>query len=493
MTVCKDELGRPYFPVTFVEENEMRRNRQTKIVATIGPASGSYELLEQLFLKGVDVFRMNFSHGTAENQQNYYDMLREIEAGYGRPIGIIADLQGPKFRIGQFKEGHIALERGMIIRLDLDTARGNEKRINLPHPEVIEVLKEGDEFLLDDGNVRMKVRKKGHDFIEAEILSGRSLSDNKGLNLPGIVLPVTALTDKDRDDLETALDMGIGWIAQSFVQRPEDVMEAKLLIAGRAKLMIKLEKPSALEHLDEMIDIADGVMLARGDLGVEIPAENVPAVQKKVVRKTRHAGKPIVVATQMLESMIDNPRPTRAEASDVATAVYDGADAVMLSAETAIGNYPLEAVNIMNRICEKTESDDIYRKGIEADHPELENSAADAITTAAYYVARQIDAACITNYTSSGSTTVRTSRQRPAVPILCLTAHLEVARRLAIMYGVHAVHVGIMPDFNEAVKKALYYAKEQELAKEGDHLIITAGVPFGTPGSTNSLRVAKVE
>ncbi len=471
----------------------MRRRRQTKIVATIGPASDSQEVLEQLFLKGVDVFRLNFSHGASEDHQRRCDTIRALEKKYERPIAIIADLQGPKLRIGRFAEGKIDLAPGMVMRFDLDETPGDNTRVSLPHPEVIEVLKTGDEFLLNDGNVRMRVLSKGSDHIQAEVISGSSLSNNKGLNVPGIVLPIAALTEKDKKDLDRALDMNVDWVAQSFVQRPEDVSEAKVLIAGRARLMIKLEKPSALEHLDEMLEIADGVMLARGDLGVEIPAENVPSVQKKVVRKVRHSGKPIVVATQMLESMIDNPRPTRAEASDVATAVYDGADAVMLSAETAIGRFPLEAVEIMDRICRRTESDETYRKIIESDHPGLESNAADAITTAAYYVARQVNAASIVNVTSSGSTTIRTSRQRPAMPILSMTQHLDVARRLAVMYGVHAVHVGHMNNFAEAVEKAIEQSKAQELATPGQSIVLTAGVPFGHPGSTNILRVAVVE
>lgn len=471
----------------------MRRRRQTKIVATVGPASDNAEILEQLFLKGVDVFRFNFSHGTHEDHQRRYEIIRELEKKHRRPIGIIADLQGPKLRIGKFENNSIEIKPGNIIRFDLDEMPGNNSRVNLPHPEIIEILEDGDQFLLNDGNVRMKVVANGQSFFDAEVIAGNALSNNKGLNVPGIVLPIAALTPKDRIDLDYALDMGADWIAQSFVQRPEDVSEAKILIAGRAKLMIKLEKPSALEHLDEMLEITDGVMLARGDLGVEIPAEDVPSVQKKVVRKVRHSGKPIVVATQMLESMIEHPRPTRAEASDVATAVYDGADAVMLSAETAAGNYPFEAVEIMNRICQRTESDETYRHVIEADHPELESNAADAITTAACVVANQVNAACITNITCSGSTTVRTARQRPSMPILSLTQHITVARRLALMYGVHAVHVGHMENFAEAVQKAIEQSKVQELAKEGQSIVLTAGVPFGSPGSTNVLRVAVVE
>ncbi|NCC23160.1 MAG: pyruvate kinase [Alphaproteobacteria bacterium] len=471
----------------------IRRNRQTKIVATLGPASESPDVLETLFLKGVDVFRLNYSHGSHEAHQKRYDAIRALEEKYKRPIAILADMQGPKLRIGTFREDRIALSPGMVLRMDLDEEEGDEKRVSLPHPEVIDALNAGDDILLDDGNVRMRVKKKGRTWLDCEVVFGNKLSNNKGFNIPGVILPITALTEKDRKDLTHALDMGCDWIAQSFVQRPDDVAEARRLIAGRAGLMIKIEKPSALEYLEQMVDLADGVMLARGDLGVEIPAEDVPSVQKRVVRLVRHAGKPIVVATQMLESMVENARPTRAEASDVATAVYDGTDAVMLSAETAVGRYPEEAVSIMDRICRRTESDETYRRIIEADQLEYDSNASDAITTAANQVAQQIQAACITNFTSSGSTTIRTARQRPSMPILCLTEYLSVARRLAILYGVHAVHVGSAGSFAEAVGKATQQAKIHGLASKGQRLVITAGVPFGTPGSTNILRVAWVE
>ncbi len=472
---------------------KIRRNRQTKIVATIGPASSEKDKLRALVEAGVDVLRLNFSHGAHDDHRERMRVIRELEDEFSHPIAVIADMQGPKLRVGKFKNGKIDLTVGMQIRLDLDPAPGDEKRVNLPHPEIIEALTEGDDILLDDGKVRIRVQEKGQNFLVAEVLTGKKLSDNKGFNVPGTILPIAALTEKDRRDLEVALDMGADWIAQSFVQRPEDVAEAKALIDGRAALMIKIEKPSALNCLAEMIEIADGVMLARGDLGVEIPAEDVPAVQKRVVRMVRHAGKPIVVATQMLESMIDNPRPTRAEASDVATAVYDGTDAVMLSAETAVGAYPIEAVTIMNRICKQTEADELYRRMMDSDTPDSEQSASDAITAAADQVARTIHAACITNFTSSGSTTLRTVRQRPPMPILCLTEDERVARRLSVCYGVYSVRVGRVNNFAEAVAKAIESSKWSGLAHEGQRLVLTAGVPFGTPGSTNILRVAWVE
>ncbi len=471
----------------------VQRHRQTKIVATLGPASSSQEMIRKLFKAGVDVFRLNFSHGSHEDHRERVAFIREIEKEFSMPVGIIADLQGPKLRVGKFKNGEIALKKGMKLRLDLDKAEGDETRVNLPHPEIIKVLNAGDQILMDDGKVRMEIVDKGDDFLNAKVIAGVKISNNKGVNVPGVMLPIAALTAKDRKDLTAALAMGVDWVALSFVQRPEDVAEARKLIGGKAALMAKIEKPTALERFDEIMDFVDGIMLARGDLGVEIPPEEVPAVQKRIVRQVRHAGKPIIVATQMLESMIESPAPTRAEASDVATAVYDGADAVMLSAETAAGKYPLEAVSIMNRICQHTEGDELYQKFIEAEKLHTEADSSDAITAAAYRVAHDIKAACIVNYTTSGSTARRTARQRPAHPIMCLTQDNNVARRLCLSYGVHAVHVTDVQDTGGALKKASALALEHKLAKKGDRLVLTAGVPFGTPGSTNILRVAWVE
>jgi len=352
----------------------------------------------------------------------------------------------------------------------------------------------GDHIFLDDGKVRVKIIGKGDCYLEGEVESGQALSNHKGFNIPGVILPITALTAKDKIDLEAALDMGVDWIAQSFVQTAADVAEAAALIKGRASLMVKIEKPSALVHLQDIVDLADGVMLARGDLGVEIPPENVPAAQKNVVRMVRGMGKPVVVATQMLESMIENARPTRAEASDVATAVYDGADCVMLSAETAVGAYPVRAVEMMDRIARTTEVDENYLDMMEAARPEALNTSSDAITTAAYYVAQDVDAKLIVNYTLSGSTALRTARQRPEVPILCLTPDLNVARCLMLSYGVHAVHdENGLEDFTGPARHAAKIAVEKEFLKMGERFIMTAGMPFGVAGSTNILRIAKVE
>ncbi len=473
--------------------NQIIRARQTKIVATLGPASGDPDMMRKLFQAGVDVFRMNFSHGTHEAHAKNLATARMLEKEFDRPVAVLSDLQGPKNRIGKFANGSIEVKAGHIMRFDLDETPGDEGRVCLPHPEVIAVMKPGSDILLDDGKVRVTIREQGKDYLVGEVIAGSKLSNNKGFNVPNVFIPGAALTDKDRKDLAAALEMGVDWVAQSFVQRPEDVAETRKIIAGRAALMAKIEKPSAVELMAEILDHVDGIMLARGDLGVEIPPEDVPAVQKRIVRQTRYAGKPIIVATQMLESMIDNPRPTRAEASDVATAVYDGADAVMLSAETASGQYPLEAVSIMDRILQRTESDPAYRAIMNADHPKTENDASDAITVAATHVANDIDAKAIVNYTTSGSTALRTVRQRPATPILCLSQNESTARRLMLSYGVRSFHVQEISTFAETVQLATKLVSEKGYAQKNERIVITAGVPFGTPGSTNVLRVAWVE
>ncbi len=470
-----------------------RRNRKTKIVATLGPASSTPEMVKQLYDAGVDVFRLNFSHGTHEDHEKRIKIIRELEKQCGCPIGVFADLQGPKLRLGTFKDGGVDIVKGMRVTLDSNPAIGTAQRVCLPHPEVMEVLEEGADILLDDGKVHLHVVKKGADFVETEVIAGKRLMDRKGVNLPNVILKSNVITDKDRRDLEYACNMGVDWIALSFVQRPEDVAEARKLIAGRTKIISKIEKPSALVHLQQIIDMSDAIMVARGDLGVEIPAEKVPAAQKRMIHACRQAGKPVIVATQMLESMINSPRPTRAEASDVATAIYDGTDAVMLSAETASGEYPLEAVGIMHRIAVDVEVDELYRKIMDAEHPDPDKNSPDAITAAAVTVSNTIAAAAIVNYTTSGSTALRTARERPSVPILCLTESMSAARRLQLSYGVYPVHTKDVDNFADMVKKAVTLALEHKIAAKGQRLVITAGVPFGTPGSTNILRVAWVE
>jgi pyruvate kinase len=469
-----------------------RRFRLTKIVATLGPASSTPEMIRALFEAGVDVFRLNFSHGTHADHAKRLTAIREMEAEVGRPVAIMADLQGPKLRIGTFAEGPITLHPGQEMRFDLDRTPGDSTRVALPHPEIISVLTPGSELLLDDGRVRLVVTRVGPEHADVKVVSGTKLSDRKGVNVPGVILPLSPLTPKDREDLVFALDQGVDWVALSFVQQPEDVAEARRLIGGRAALLSKLEKPSAIEHLEAIIELSDGVMVARGDLGVEMPAEDVPSIQKRVVREARRAGKPVIVATQMLESMVSAPAPTRAEASDVATAVYDGADAVMLSAETASGDYPIEAVSMMDRIAKRVEHDPLYRNIMDAQHPDPQSTAADAITAAANQVAHTIHAAAIVTYTTSGSTTLRAARERPEAPIICLTAQRATARRMALTYGVHSVLTADVSTFAEMVQKATRIAQHDGIADEGQRLVITAGVPFGTPGNTNILRIAWV-
>ncbi|GAB5387760.1 MAG: pyruvate kinase [Alphaproteobacteria bacterium] len=471
----------------------MRRDRQTKIVATLGPATDSREMIEACIKAGVDVFRFNFSHGSHEDHKKRMQLVRELEYELDRMITVLADLQGPKLRVGTFKDEKIELSRGHKLRFDLDPTPGDETRVCLPHPEIIKVMEEGSTLLLDDGRVRMRVMEAGDDYLIAEVRDGTQLSNRKGVNVPDVVLPLSPLTDKDRKDLAFALELGVDWVALSFVQQPSDVAEARKLMKGHPQaLMVKIEKPAAIDNLDELIEMSDGVMLARGDLGVEMPAERVPILQKQVAKAVRKAGKPVIIATQMLESMVSAPTPTRAEASDVATAVYDGADAVMLSAETAAGDYPLEAISIMDRIAYTTERDEFYRTLRENEHPEPQGTSADAITIAARQVAMDIHAAAIVTFTTSGSTTLRAARERPPMPILCLTPSKQTARRLQLSYGVHSVHSADITSFTEMVEKASINALRYRYAEVGDRLVVTAGVPFGTPGTTNNLRIARV-
>lgn len=471
----------------------VRRTRHTKIVATVGPATESMEELRKLFIAGADVLRLNFSHGTQEDHGRVLARIRALEEEFDRPIGVIGDLQGPKLRVGTFREGAIALEPGQRLRLDLDPTPGDAGRVYLPHPEIIAALQAGHNLLLDDGKVRLTVVDKGEDYLVGEVVAGTRLSDHKGFNVPDIVLPLSPLTEKDHKDLEFALDQGVDWIALSFVQRPEDVDEAREIIGDRADIMLKLEKPAAITHLDALIERSDSIMVARGDLGVEMSIEDVPSLQKTIVRKSRMAGRPVIVATQMLESMITAPAPTRAEVSDVATAVYDGSDAVMLSAETAAGAHPVEAVGFMDRVVRRCESDPDYRRLMESQRPVAEGTSADAITRAAHETAKTVDAVAIVTYTASGTTTLRAARERPAAPILAIASRSPIARRLALSYGVHAVFAPEdIQSFRDVVVKAESIAQEHGIAKKGDRLVITAGVPFGQSGSTNILRIFEV-
>ncbi|HYM30133.1 MAG TPA: pyruvate kinase [Candidatus Cybelea sp.] len=471
----------------------MRRQRNTKIVATLGPASSDPAMIARLFEAGADVFRLNFSHGGRDEHRQRHAAIRALEDATGRPIGILADLQGPKLRVGTLAGGTAHLLQGSHFRLDLSTVPGDRTRAPLPHPEIFAALAAGMRVLLDDGKIRLVVKEAGNDYADCMVVTGGTLTDRKGVNVPDAVLPLTSLTEKDRSDLEFAIGLGVDWVALSFVQRPDDLAEARKLVAGRAAVLAKIEKPAAVRRLDEIIELADALMVARGDLGVELPLEEVPGLQKRIIRAARRAGRPVIVATQMLESMVHAPSPTRAEVSDVATAVWDGTDAIMLSAESAAGEYPVDAVATMSRIAERIESEPLYRGIMDAEHANPEPTSADAITAAARQVAETINAAAIVTYTTSGSTALRAARERPRVPVLCLTPSLDTARRLTIAWGVHCVPNIDATNFGDMVEKAGRTAMTEGFAEKGQRIVITAGVPFGTPGATNILRLAWVD
>ena len=470
----------------------MKRERSARILATLGPASSTRERIRALAEAGADVFRLNFSHGSHEDHAERYRLIRAVEAEIGRPIGVLMDLQGPKLRVGRFAEGKVALVPGARFRLDLDPTAGDAKRANLPHPEIFAALEAGTELLLDDGKLRLRVDACGADFADTTVLVGGTLSDRKGVNVPGVVLPISPLTAKDRADLDFGLALGVDWVALSFVQRPEDLREARELVGDRAWIMAKLEKPAAIDALDAIIALADGVMVARGDLGVELPPQQVPVLQRRIVRAARAAGRPVVVATQMLESMISSPVPTRAEASDVATAIYDGADAVMLSAESASGQYPVEAVSIMHGIVCEVERDPAWRAGLEASHTAAAANTPDAICCALRRVAGLLEPAATVAYTSSGFSALRASRERPVAPILALTPQPTTARRLALVWGVHAVPFEEVHDVAEMVEHAARAVQNLGFGSAGDAVVVIAGLPFGQRGSTNLLHVARI-
>jgi pyruvate kinase len=459
----------------------MRRQRRAKIVATLGPASSDAAMIARLFAAGVDVFRINMSHTSQDRMRELIAMIRGIERDTGRPIGILVDLQGPKLRLGTFTGGAVTVANGASFVLDSDPSPGDATRAYLPHPEIFNAVEPGHTLLIDDAK-RMVTR------VEV----GGRLSDRKGVSLPETTIPFSALAEKDRSDLEAALDAGTDWVALSFIQRPEDIAEAKKITRGRAAVMAKIEKPQAVNRLSEIMDLADALMVARGDLGVEMPLEKVPGVQKQMTRLGRVTGKPVVVATQMLESMINAPVPTRAEVSDVATAIFEGADAVMLSAESAAGKYPVEAVATMNRIAEEVEGEEVYRSIIDAQRARPEATGADAIADAAREIADTLDLAAVICWTSSGSTALRVARERPRPPIVALSPNIATGRTLAVVWGVHCVITEDARDQDDMVDRACRIAFKEGFAKAGQRVIVVAGVPFGTPGATNMLRIAYV-
>ncbi|MDH1560090.1 pyruvate kinase [Pseudomonas sp. MDMC216] len=467
----------------------MNADKKVKILATLGPAIRDATHIRQLVEAGVNLFRLNFSHGEHADHAQRYQWVREVERELNQPIGILMDLQGPKLRVGRFAEGKVQLVNSQSLRLDLDATPGDASRVNLPHPEIIEALQPGMSLLLDDGRLRLKVTAKQNDAVITEVIAGGELSDRKGVNVPEAVLQLSPLTEKDRRDLAFGLELGVDWVALSFVQRPEDVVEARELIQGKAFLMAKIEKPSAVIHLEEIAKLCDAIMVARGDLGVEVPAENVPRIQKDIVRTCRQLGRPVVVATQMLESMRFSPAPTRAEVTDVANAVAEGADAVMLSAETASGDYPLETVQMMSKIIRQVENGPDYQSQLDVGRPQAEATASDAISCAIRRISSILPVAALVNYTESGSSSLRASRERPKAPILSLTPSLTTARRLTVAWGIYSVVNERLRRVEEVTSTALEIAQAQGMAKRGETVVITAGEPFGQPGSTNSLRI----
>ena len=470
----------------------MRRGRKTKIVATLGPVSSSPEGMRALFEAGADVFRINMSHNTPDSLKDVQARVRRLEGSVGRPIGILVDLQGPKTRLGKLPGGAIDLKEGDRIKLVREDASDDPAVLPIPHGEVFAALKQRHCLLIDDGRVRLRTWASKPDSAEAVVELGGVIKDRKGVNLPDTLLPVSSMTDKDRRDLHAAVDLGVDWIALSFVQRPDDVAELRKLVAGRAAILAKIEKPKALESLSEILELSDALMVARGDLGVELPIETVPGRQKEITRAARRVGKPVIVATQMLESMIEAPGPTRAEVSDVATAVYDGADAVMLSAETATGKHPVEAVAMMDKIAAAAENDPLYQSLLDATRPPPEETTADAIMAAVHEVTHTIHARAIVTWTKSGSTGLRAARERPEAPIIALTPLVETARRLSVAWGLHCVLTEDAHDLDDVVQRATEMAVHEGFAKAGERIVITAGVPLGTSGSTNLLRVAFV-
>jgi pyruvate kinase len=470
------------------------RGRKVKILATLGPASRTPEMIEKLLRAGADAFRVNMSHGDHATHAQTIAAIRDVEKALGRPVAVLCDLQGPKLRVGTFKDGKAVIRHSGHFSFDRDPAPGDDKRVCLPHPELFGILKKGQRLLIDDGKLRLRVIEASDEKILCSAEVGGVIMDRKGVNVPDAVVPVAAMTDKDRRDLAFALEQGADWIALSFVQRPEDVAEARRLLgtSGTA-LMAKIEKPAALDKLEEIVELADGIMVARGDLGVELNPEEVPPLQKRIVAVTRHSGKPVVVATQMLESMIESPAPTRAEVSDVANAVYDGADAVMLSAETASGAWPVEAVTIMDRIAGQVERDPGYSTQMSFTTIEPDRTTADALAHACASIAQTVTVAGIIVFTGSGSTARRVARERPNVPMLVLTPSQRIARKLALLWGAHAVSTKDIGSFEEMIAKGKRMALRQGFGGAGAKLIALAGVPFGTPGSTNLLHVVTLK
>ena len=470
----------------------MLRKRNTKIIATLGPSSSSPLKIHSLFQAGADIFRLNFSHGTHSDHRKKVFHIRQYEKRLGRPIAILGDLQGPKIRIGTFTKTSVNLTNNQKFDLDLNPEPGNEKRVHLPHPEIFKSVKKNTRVLIDDGKIILNIINVNSEKISTEVINGGKISNMKGVNIPETFIKMSSLTKKDIKDLEFCLDLSLDYVALSFVQKAKDLIDLKKHIGNQTGIMAKFEKPLAIKRMDEILFHCDAAMVARGDLGVEMPPEEVPIIQKRIVQSCRDHGKPVVVATQMLDSMINAPSPTRAEASDVATAVFDAADSLMLSAETASGKFPVESVQIMDRIIRGVESDISYRQILESKKIRLEETTSDAISSAASQVVKTVLAKAIFTYTRSGATAKRAARERPTVPIIGLSPDRITARQLALIWGVHTIHALEPKSFSGMIDNACELAKKEGIVKKGDFVVVTAGAPIGVSGSTNNLRIAKI-
>ena len=474
-------------------DNQLHRNRKVKIVATLGPASDTKSEIKKMFLAGADIFRLNMSHGDHSAVKKRHSILRDLEQEFSRPVCILVDLQGPKLRCGNFEDEKVSVEVGQKFCFDLIESLGDKKRVCLPHPQIFRSVKEGDKLLIDDGKVALEVRNASEVSIECTVLNNGIISDKKGVNCPDSILDLAPLTEKDKKDLKFVCSLGIDWIGLSFVQRAKDVDDVKKLLNGKAGIIAKIEKPAAVEEFDSIIESSDGIMVARGDLGVELPIEAVPPIQKRLVMRSRQMGKPVIVATQMMESMINSTTPTRAEVSDVAQAIYDGVDAVMLSAETAVGAHPEKVIQAVDKIAIETEKDPLYFQNLETSRSVSKEGVSNAITVAAREVADNINVKVICCFTHGGTTAELASRERPRAPIIALTPYTETARKLTLFWGLHCVVTTPVDRFKKAVMNAVKAAKLFNFASGKDLIIVIAGVPFNTPGSTNILRVVSLE
>ena len=470
-----------------------RRQRKVKIAVTLGPSSSEIDIIRKLFLSGADVFRINMSHGSKNEITHLHRLIREIEEEFKKPICIMADLQGPKLRCGDFKNKKEILKKDQKFFLDSDRKLGTNKRVFLPHPEIFSSLKKNSILLVNDGKIKLKVLAFSSQHAETLVIQGGEISNRKGVNVPDIILPLLALSEKDKKDLEFVCQLGVDWIALSFIQRPEDIDEARLLCKGRAAILSKIEKPVAVRFFDKILSKSDGIMIARGDLGVEMPVEAIPPIQKRLIKSCRDKGKPVIVATQMMESMINSPVPTRAEVSDVAQAIYEGTDAVMLSAESATGKYPIEVVKTMNNVAIEVENDVNYQQLVESSRMPPKTRVSDAITVAARQVAETTKVKAICCFTHSGTTALLVSREKPRVPIVVLTPKIKIARRLSFCWGLHCVITEEIDSFNNAVVNAIAVAKDDGFASKKEKIIVIAGVPFNVAGTTNILRVVSIE